>query len=836
MNEKLDELSEKVRVHSRSMVNLTEPLATPLTSRKPLGEMVCHGCHGPIGEGAHVGSATGKNLCKFLHSPSCPGGILDDGSWKACPVGYVLGMVMSGTGFEQTLDTMDFRPENLLSSSTPAAGLPAGGVPLTSEADLLRFQRQAQGEAVRERMPGMVYAGPGGQSSALPTPVFHGLESGDNLPQSLPSEVENQVLILRAKNQQAQSQVAAGDAQLTIAGVRKSPGMEEIVGNQMDEFQQIIPSLSAAQSAFLPPKVQSSLDQQQIGSQQQELAQSEAEYAELLSQQQQMTESLRVARDAQAYLFQQQKQQQQISLQTPAWQHTVQPDNTLLGSGSQPADGQLDLQRELLLQQREQQRLQGALELQRQQYSTLLAQQQQQAALLAAQKQKFEQEQAAAKVREQREKNARIAAELKAAQQALATLQLGQTNASHSQTHLQQQAQQMFPNNTAASGTGNFARAAQANSVPVMSSSEAGDALFTPEYDFFRRPDGSTYKVLKLQNVKGPAGVSVPPLDQQQRYSPQLGQSLHQSSLPAAGTAFYEWRVNQVTGLPYKVLVQPAPHHQFQQQAWQAPQQLHSNVPSVNIQQQQQDQTMLQPQPYRSPQLSQTAGQPPGTTSGLRNSSMAQQLKEKVAGIVTLVESGGEAKKLKLLDYVKSCPAKWAKKVTLDNMNLPVYGYGVTAELTASLSGRAPEMSQEVLLAKLQHLQNTFSVCCLNTTDKEFSNYGWVLARDYAMKVQDRVNQNLTSWESLTSDVQTSDLVASQMEFPRPAEKKVLDKKNDDRKQVLCSTWNTCTTDKKCQYEVEHPDRTCLRKHECSHCRATLKQSNKHQAWKCPSK
>ena len=206
-------------------------------------------------------------------------------------------------------------------------------------------------------------------------------------------------------------------------------------------------------------------------------------------------------------------------------------------------------------------------------------------------------------------------------------------------------------------------------------------------------------------------------------------------------------------------------------------------------------------------------------------------------GILTLVESGVEGKKQKLLDFVKSCPVKWAKKVTIDNMNLPVYAYGVTAELTASLSGRGPELPPGVLLAKLQHLQNTLGVCCSNITEKEFGSYGWVLARDYAMKVQDRISQNLTSWEKLSADVQTSDLVASQMDCPGPATKK--DEGNKDMKQAapqLCTTWNTCTTDRKCQYELEHPDRSCLRKHECSHCRSTKNQSHRHQAWKCPNK
>ena len=283
----------------------------------------------------------------------------------------------------------------------------------------------------------------------------------------------------------------------------------------------------------------------------------------------------------------------------------------------------------------------------------------------------------------------------------------------------------------------------------------------------------------------------------------------------------------QSTGVPYQALVQPV--HQGQ-----------DHVQGQVRQQQQLFQTLTdQTQPSHvvqdSPQFTQPLGQSATPAPG---TSVAQQLKERVAGIVNLVESGGEPKKFKLLDHVRSCPAKWAKKVTLENMNLPVYGYGVAAELTASLSGRAPAMSHEVLLSKIQHLQNTFTVCCLNTTEKEFNNYGWVLARDYAMKVQDRVSQNLASWETLSPEVQTSDLVASQMEFPRPVEKKEKEKKEEERKQTwnLCTTWNACKTDRKCQYEVENPDKTCRRKHECSNCRSALNQSHKHQAWKCPSK
>ena len=71
--------------------------------------MICHGCHGHIGGGAHIGSVPGKNHCKFQHSLTCPGGISEDHDWAPCPVGYVPGG-MSASGFENTLQHSDFGP------------------------------------------------------------------------------------------------------------------------------------------------------------------------------------------------------------------------------------------------------------------------------------------------------------------------------------------------------------------------------------------------------------------------------------------------------------------------------------------------------------------------------------------------------------------------------------------------------------------------------------------------------------------------------------------------------------------------------------------------------
>ena len=170
-------------------------------------------------------------------------------------------------------------------------------------------------------------------------------------------------------------------------------------------------------------------------------------------------------------------------------------------------------------------------------------------------------------------------------------------------------------------------------------------------------------------------------------------------------------------------------------------------------------------------------------------------------------------------------------------MNLPIFTWGALAEITASLSGRGEQLPPDVILAKLHHLQGVLEVCCINSAATEYNNYGWVLARHYASKVQAKVDQQLTDWARMPAGVQTADLVSAKMEYPKPAEKKGLGERKDDRStSILCTTYNNCTTEQKCDYEVANNGKTCLRKHECTWCRKNLHRGHHHQVRKCPKK
>jgi hypothetical protein len=219
------------------------------------------------------------------------------------------------------------------------------------------------------------------------------------------------------------------------------------------------------------------------------------------------------------------------------------------------------------------------------------------------------------------------------------------------------------------------------------------------------------------------------------------------------------------------------------------------------------------------------------------SSSLSRQ--ERVAGIVSLLEGGVTKKQPKVIEHAKKCPTKWAKQATMNNINLPLFAWAAVTEIEASLSGRSEAMSEGTMIGKMRHLKNVLEVCCLNSTAGEFSSYGWTLARDYAMKVENEVDQRLATWQDMSVGVRTATVLAAQMENPRKSEQQPQPPKKPPPARgakETCTTYNKCTTEGKCEYEVQHPDRSCLKKHECSWCRANKGQSWRHQVWKCKCK
>ena len=736
---------------------------TPLTSRQDKAHRMsrlaqCHGCHGMLGGGLHVGSAIGKNVCTFSHSSLCRGGIPESDGWRGCPLDFepigatsaqFLGPADTSAHAQDILPA-DFPSNNLEDVfGTPrrySSNFARGLDDIEQGADLVRFQRQANGEGARskvtqDRLPGRVWFGE------------------DELPQQVEQEVSNH----RAVNQQASQMDLHHAAQLdlTIKDIRNIPGLRDEVESTWAAIREHTPCLSSAPSAPAPgiQGVAADFDHMggirvtghEVGHEMQVLGPNQANAIE-----QQIVE----ARAKYAAVLEKKKlADQQISSQQAA---AVQ---------QQQADA---------VQQ------QQAAAVQQQQAAVL----QQQQAAVAAQ----------ARARDELLQFQRITqdaeAQLLAAQNTLHNLRLSQSTPVAAQpprqSVLRQTVRQLSP-------------------VQSMSGPYVGHASLPQpinqgqhEYETVVGADGRKYKVPKSQMTQIPEFEIVTGSDGRQY---RVARS-HMSSVQS---------INQ----------HPVYHHQ----------------PSPHVSQQVSPQLLQNPQsqadyPWlstlgqsgRSQQAAEArTGQPTG------GASVSDQIKEKMQGIVNLVDGEGTRKPSKLMDHVRRCPAKWCKTVKPNSMNLPVFAYGAISELTASLSGRTDPITKEVLLSKLQHIQNVFEICCINSSEADFSSYGWVLARDYALKVNERVDQQMLSWGTLSQGIQTDILVSSQMEYPRPqkANEDLKDRRGD---KPLCTTFNKCSVEGKCDWEVSNPGRTCQRRHECSYCRRAKNQYRKHQESRCTVK
>ena len=81
------------------------------------------------------------------------------------------------------------------------------------------------------------------------------------------------------------------------------------------------------------------------------------------------------------------------------------------------------------------------------------------------------------------------------------------------------------------------------------------------------------------------------------------------------------------------------------------------------------------------------------------------QLQDRARG-TTILDVSRATKKLKLSDYLKRCPVKWARDTNPRNMNLGAFGYASLAELETGLMSKSDPISQGELLARIRHIKN----------------------------------------------------------------------------------------------------------------------------------
>ena len=824
---------------------------TPVTSK---GGMICHGCHGQMGGGAHNGSAPGKGICTLPHSLACPGGIGEDQSWSACPQGYIAGLI-SNTGFEHTLQQSDFGPMH--SSTVYGASQPShpvgqvqstpqlGGNPGVQPQTVPRQtdHQHGTGTPLSAPQPGSDRSQLGGQVPVVtPNPACaKTVLDPNNLPHHVPLDpqaVDSALLgqgqvggqhslrprsginynedsavdlttssdrahtvaaQLRANNQiqnqvEVQSKSQESGFPFTINDLRADPGRRKQVEFEIEKIRQDIPSLSAARSA--PP----------MGDQPSQAARPQYSVQSVpvtgvkplptppalpgpytirhgIQDPRQHPEPGYQQVNAQYYPgYGQAQQHSRPVLSNPHQLPTQPPYNGLPGQSLQNSVHQQHL------------------------------------------------------------------------------VQPGPQGHQELNQHMQQLSLQSYP------------RGLQQQYVSPTS---------------LHYPDLSSAPLYQ--------GLQQPPVRQHQNLGPQQHPAnqqhgLHQSPVPPSqnNIGVAQLRQNQCNFFqPGQSACQP--HYQAVQQQGGLQQSLvHTQLP------QQQPQPLNQGQyggnleydevyeymtdqagrrflvksaaivkdtvsltrcvptqtPQHQPSLGQAAQPPLYSSTGYHRSDQqiplqqsftdqaGQSHQDRIQGM-TILNDQRATKKLNFGEFLKRCPTKWARETNTRNMNLSIFGYASLAELEYSMMNSPDQVSQGELLAKINHLKSVFEVCCLNSKDSDFKSYGWVLARDYAAKVSNKVEQGYTTWERLPSGVQTAELVSAQCDYPRNTQKSdVKDKERepDTRKKKLCTTYNTCTTEYKCDYEVTNPDKECQRLHECSWCRKNLKQGFKHQESRCKKK
>ena len=759
-----------------------DPLETPKSSRQRSTTMICHGCHMHMGQGAHNGSAPGKNLCTLPHSVSCQGNIVEDDSWKACPDGYVfLGQSVPTSGFLDTMSMTDFM------SSTPAL----------NESRQVR-QSQLVGTSLGQTL---MYANQshGNLSNLSVQPPTQFTVTGPVQSQpSNPNAVTNTTIPVTST--------------LTTSHPQSAPTLTPVC------ISITVPTPPTGSTSQPPP---SSMQQLEYDMQRLQL-QSMGQGARPKSGPETTVQTL-----PDSYHQQQVEALRAANQQQPG-QNLAHGPGTLNIAALRAMPG---LQSRV---EKQWQDLRGSIP-----------------ALSAA-------------------RTAQLpGVDPSPPAPPVHTLQVPgvQNGASYNPPSVQQTSpavlQTFYPNLASLPGQIPGRHPSHQAAAPATYYSQDQGVQ-----QHVGRNSGAVGQVLHphhpYQHVQGVQGLPQGHTPDHQAIQGQVPQPLYKLEYrcsPTSGRTFqvlipvqgsplraapvrdpirYEWRCDPITGQTYQVpvsqstpQVQPAAalqidsqhsavvhHHQAAGPQYSVPQQSSSNqtmLPSHHL---------TAADQYQHPLLA-PSQQP----------AVSPQQQVHLKGISPLTgEVGATKKAARVIDFAKRCPVKWSKLAKPDTINLPLYSYGAVTELEAALSGRGEPLSDEVLLAKICHLKNIFEVCCLNSSPTDFCSYGWQIARDYATKVEDEVEQRFVHWHDMAPGIRTQTLVLSQMEYPRAPVKKKQGEETQVTKKDRCSTFNTCMTEMKCEYEVSNPGRTCQRKHECTWCRKNLQQGYKHQEWKCQKK
>ena len=208
----------------------------------------------------------------------------------------------------------------------------------------------------------------------------------------------------------------------------------------------------------------------------------------------------------------------------------------------------------------------------------------------------------------------------------------------------------------------------------------------------------------------------------------------------------------------------------------------------------------------------------------------------------SVLQDDKQGKMPTIVQFARNCPVHWTTKITSDKLNMGLWCWSFIAELLATSTGQASSLPPGELEARMQHFLNVLEIALQPSAPTDFENHAWKVARLYAEKVQHKIERG-DSWlgfeQRYGSDSQPHELMAAEKELAPKALKAPKQPKEEDvklkdgEKKRTCSTWNSSTTEGKCEYEVQYEGKSCSRRHECSWCKDKGKRSLGHQRSFC---
>ena len=178
-----------------------------------------------------------------------------------------------------------------------------------------------------------------------------------------------------------------------------------------------------------------------------------------------------------------------------------------------------------------------------------------------------------------------------------------------------------------------------------------------------------------------------------------------------------------------------------------------------------------------------------------------------------------------------------SKAIDANNTNMPNFILGYIKFMLSVVQGKQASMSAEEFEARLQNLHNILQVVVTNSTNTEYNDRTWSIAREYSNRIMKDLEEGSKSWKSMGPGMQTDAYIFSKDAINAAAKLAPKTPKAPGPQKSTCYNYNTVSNeDQKCAFEVANPGKRCNRTHSCSHCLLSLNKFFNHRAMDCERK